>query len=43
MWLEWPEYVRMLADGRYPISYWAKDQYAKLKDREPFKSLLPEL
>jgi isopentenyl-diphosphate delta-isomerase len=42
-WLEWREYVQMLTDGRYTISYWAKDQYQQLKDREPFKSLLPEV
>jgi isopentenyl-diphosphate Delta-isomerase len=43
MWIDWREYALMLIDGRYPISYWAKDQYSRLKDREPFKSLMPEV
>jgi isopentenyl-diphosphate delta-isomerase len=42
-WVEWRDYVGMLTDGQSTMSYWAKDQYQWLKDREPFKSLLPEL
>jgi isopentenyl-diphosphate delta-isomerase len=43
MWLDWKEYVQMLYDDNMDVSYWAKDQYRQLKDREPFKSFLPEL
>lgn len=43
MWVSWPEYVRMMTDGHYEISYWAKDQYSRLKDRRPFMDLMPEL
>jgi isopentenyl-diphosphate delta-isomerase len=42
-WVEWPEYVRMLTEGFYPMSFWAKDQYQQLKDRQPFMGLMPEL
>lgn len=42
-WVEWPEYVAMLLDSTTPMSYWAKDQYRQLKDRQPFMGLLPEL
>lgn len=42
-WVSWQEYMHMLTDGYYETSYWAKDQYTRLKDREPFKSLMPEI
>jgi isopentenyl-diphosphate delta-isomerase len=40
MWLEWEAYVQMLHDSNMQASYWAKNQYLQLKDREPFKSLI---
>jgi isopentenyl-diphosphate delta-isomerase len=43
MWITWEEYVHMLAGGYYEISYWAKDQYQQLKDRQPFMSLIREV
>lgn len=42
-WVTWPEYVHMMHDGHYDISYWAKDQYKQLKDRRPFMDLMPEI
>lgn len=42
-WLDWKDYATMLFDGTSDMSYWAKDQYLQLKDREPFKSLMPEV
>ncbi len=42
-WLDWPEYVHMLLDEKENMSYWAKDQYTRLKDRRPFMDLMPEI
>jgi isopentenyl-diphosphate delta-isomerase len=42
-WVTWPEYVAMMTDGTTRLSYWAKDQYRQLKDRQPFMGLMPEL
>jgi isopentenyl-diphosphate delta-isomerase len=42
-WVDWSEYVGMLTDGITETSYWAKDQYQQLKDRQPFMSLAKEL
>ena len=39
-WLSWPEYSKLLSDKPNEISYWAKDQYKRLKKLEPFRSLL---
>lgn len=38
-WLTWQEYVQMLQDRPGEMSYWAKDQYERLKGAEPFHSL----
>lgn len=38
-WLPWPAFVKTLHDETYNVSYWAKDQYGRLKNLEPFKSL----
>ena len=43
MWLDWPEYVELLHDGHHEASYWAKDQYTRLKDRQPFMALQKEI
>lgn len=43
MWITWPEYVRMLTDGYHEFSFWAKDQYQQLKDRQPFMGLAREI
>jgi len=43
MWLDWKDYARMLFDGTSNTSYWAKDQYKQLKDRQPFMALMPEI
>ncbi|MEK7153157.1 MAG: isopentenyl-diphosphate Delta-isomerase [Patescibacteria group bacterium] len=42
-WLEWLEYVHMLQGGTATVSFWAKDQYLQLKDRQPFMSLMTEI
>lgn len=42
-WLDWPDYVLMLSDGMTDTSYWAKDQYTQLKDRQPFMGLMKEV
>lgn len=39
-WMPWPEYVKLLNDESYEMSYWAKDQYRQLKDEQPFAALL---
>lgn len=39
-WVSWPEYARMLGDDSYGMSYWAEDQYKRLKGLEPFASFL---
>lgn len=38
-WMSWSEYVTILDDHAYDVSYWAKDQYRQLKNLEPFTSL----
>ncbi len=38
-WMTWPQYVKILDDESYDVSYWAKDVYQQLKDLEPFKGL----
>ncbi|HSX00099.1 MAG TPA: isopentenyl-diphosphate Delta-isomerase [Patescibacteria group bacterium] len=38
-WVAWKEYVKMLYNTPERMSYWAKDQYAQLKELEPFRSL----
>jgi len=43
LWVDWPDYVAMLTDDRTEISYWARDQYSRLKDRQPFMGLAKEL
>lgn len=43
VWVEWPEYIDMLTSDKREMSYWAKDQYRQLKDRQPFMSLAKEL
>ncbi len=42
-WLDWQEYVDMLNDGYSNMSYWARDQYQQLKDRQPFMGLAKEV
>lgn len=39
MWVSWQEYVRMLAKQPADMSYWAKDQYERLRNLAPFTSL----
>ncbi|HEX9153195.1 MAG TPA: isopentenyl-diphosphate Delta-isomerase [Candidatus Saccharimonadales bacterium] len=43
LWLDWGEYVQMLNDKDMNTSYWAQDQYPRLKDRQPFMALMPEI
>jgi isopentenyl-diphosphate Delta-isomerase len=38
-WMPWPDYGRVLKIESDKMSYWCKDQYAVLKDLEPFASL----
>jgi isopentenyl-diphosphate delta-isomerase len=38
-WLSWPSYAARLCDQADQMSYWTKDQYPWLKEREPFVSL----
>jgi isopentenyl-diphosphate Delta-isomerase len=38
-WLDWFTYVYMLQEKPDDMSYWAKDQYQQLKDKEPFASM----
>jgi isopentenyl-diphosphate Delta-isomerase len=38
-WMDWSEYVAYLEESPEEISYWTKDQYAQLKDKEPFASM----
>ncbi len=38
-WVDWSAYARMLAEEPDKVSYWAKDQYQKLKTQEPSASL----
>lgn len=38
-WMAWPDYVKILSDETYDVSYWAKDQYKQLQSLEPFASL----
>jgi isopentenyl-diphosphate Delta-isomerase len=39
-WLDWPAYVWMLQNQPDDMSYWAKDQYRYLQDKDPFAPLL---
>ncbi|WP_326567004.1 isopentenyl-diphosphate Delta-isomerase [Amycolatopsis rhabdoformis] len=38
-WISWPDYTQLLESTEVNVSYWAKDQYAQLKDKKPFSSL----
>jgi isopentenyl-diphosphate delta-isomerase len=38
-WLTWQEYGKMVQNRADEMSYWAKDQYKQLKNREVFKEL----
>lgn len=38
-WLSWHDYALLLNDSVTDVSYWAKDQFAQLKDVEPFLDL----
>jgi isopentenyl-diphosphate delta-isomerase len=35
-WIDWLKYVEILRYNNYKMSYWAKDQFTKIRDREPF-------
>ena len=39
MWVTWMAYAHMLRRSPEKISYWALDQYKRLKEVEPFRSL----
>ncbi len=38
-WLDWDDYALLLKDDVTDVSYWAKDQFAQLKDISPFSAL----
>ena len=38
-WIAWNDYVPLLDDETANVSYWAKDQFAQLKDVSPFSDL----
>ncbi|MGW4482248.1 isopentenyl-diphosphate Delta-isomerase [Amycolatopsis sp. NPDC004368] len=38
-WISWADYTQLLESTEVNVSYWAKDQYAQLKDKKPFSAL----
>ncbi|WP_344863391.1 isopentenyl-diphosphate Delta-isomerase [Amycolatopsis ultiminotia] len=38
-WIPWADYTQLLEDPVTDVSYWARDQFAQLKDRKPFSGL----
>ncbi|WP_409184379.1 isopentenyl-diphosphate Delta-isomerase [Amycolatopsis sp. VS8301801F10] len=38
-WISWADYTQWIADPGTAASYWARDQFAQLKDKKPFSAL----
>ncbi|MBB4687589.1 isopentenyl-diphosphate Delta-isomerase [Amycolatopsis jiangsuensis] len=38
-WIPWSDYGQLLENSEANVSYWARDQFAQLRDRKPFSRL----
>ena len=38
-WISWADYTQWITDPDTDASYWARDQFAQLKDKKPFSAL----